>query len=205
MFPNFQKQYVATSRVASTAPGLATLPPESFGHVTDAIKFLVDYEGTTFTRELYRLLSLCTTEKWNRLIVAAFPDYEGRIWPFGCDWLGKMFVLDSQTMENGTPMVLMMELGTGYVLQIPATFKNFHEEQLIENADPALAVTALEEWMMSHPVDLRRYSWEVRMNLRISRSPILRSIGRLTAKSWRRRADCRTAQKSARLLYRLRC
>jgi hypothetical protein len=155
MCQNFQKQYLPTSRADSVISGLETQAPEMIRHMPDAVAFLAQYEGTTFNRGVYRLISLRTTDKWTQLIVAAFPAYAGRIWPFGCDWLGRMFVLDKQTTEHGNPLVLMMELGTGHVLEIPANFETFHERELLENAEAALAVESFNEWMTLHPSDLR--------------------------------------------------
>jgi hypothetical protein len=155
MHQSFEKQYLPTSRADCVISGLETQAPEMIRHMPDAVAFLAQYEGTTFNRGVYRLLSLQTTDKWNRLIIDAFPDYEGRIWPFGYDWLGRMFVLDKQTTEGGHPSVLMMEPGTGHVLEIPSNFETFHERELLENADAALAVEAFNEWMSLHPADLR--------------------------------------------------
>lgn len=38
-------------------------------------------------------------------------------------------------------MVLMLEPGTGEALEIPCTIKSFHDRELIENRDAALAAT----------------------------------------------------------------
>jgi hypothetical protein len=51
-------------------------------------------------------------------INGAFPDFATRACPFGSDWLGRLFAVDSARVENGEPLVLMMEPGTGEVLEI---------------------------------------------------------------------------------------
>jgi hypothetical protein len=155
MFPEFQKKYVATSRGGANIPMTTAFVPEIIKPQGDVMKFLSEYQGTTFNRGLYRVLSSRTTEKWSHLIAAGFPDYADRIWPFACDWLGRMFVLDNERIINGNPLILMMEPGTGEALQVPADFREFHEKILIDDADAAVAVDAFEEWMMIHPTDLR--------------------------------------------------
>jgi hypothetical protein len=51
-------------------------------------------------------------------------------------------------------MILMFEPGTGNALEIPTTFLSFHEEELIEFQDAALAVEFFNEWKKENNVPL---------------------------------------------------
>jgi hypothetical protein len=62
------------------------------------------------------------------MISDAFSDYAQRACPFGYDWLGRQFALDSSRVENGESLVLLMEPGTAEVLEIPLSFAAFHEQ-----------------------------------------------------------------------------
>lgn len=75
-----------------------------------------------------------------------FPEFKGRITCFGYDWLGRMFALDAGRRENDQPGVVMLEPGTGDVLEIPANLVDFHNIELVENEDACLASRFYQIW-----------------------------------------------------------
>lgn len=97
--------------------------------------------GCTFERGLYRVLRLTDVPKVKMLVDAGFPFLARRILPFSTDWLGRVFAADAGRLDRWEPMVLMLEPGTGEALEIPCTIKSFHDRELIENRDAALAAT----------------------------------------------------------------
>ncbi len=64
---------------------------------------------------------------------------------FGFDWLGRQFSLDAGG-DAGDPEVVLFEPGTGQALEIPVPFSAFHDGELVENADAALALTSFRAW-----------------------------------------------------------
>jgi len=44
----------------------------------------------------------------------------------------------------------MLEPGTGQVLEIPAPFSRFHDEELVDYAEAALATSFFEVWSATH-------------------------------------------------------
>jgi hypothetical protein len=74
-----------------------------------------------------------------------FPRFAARACPFGYDWLGRQFAVDAGRIEAGEPLVLLVEPGTGEVLEVPFTFAAFHE-QLRELKEPALAASFFDAW-----------------------------------------------------------
>lgn len=107
------------------------------------------FGGTSFNGGVYRAVHPADLDEWNARIVHAFPQFEGRITSFGYDWLGRVFALDIQRMEDGQPGVVMFEPGTGEALEIPANLGSFHDSELIEYGEPALAISFYNNWLAS--------------------------------------------------------
>ena len=82
----------------------------------------------------------------DRLVADAFPEFAGRIDCFGRDWLGRQFSLDHARHHAREPLVLMFEPGTGEALEVPATFAKFHEIELVDHTEEALAASFFQAW-----------------------------------------------------------
>jgi hypothetical protein len=119
-----------------------------------AVEFMTRFQGETFKNGLYRVHNLNEIVKWNDIVTEAFPYYKNKIFCFSYDWLGRQFALDFTRLLESQPMILMFEPGTGYALEIPTTFLTFHEEELIEFQDAALAVEFFNEWKKENTVPL---------------------------------------------------
>jgi hypothetical protein len=113
-------------------------------------EFFVEYSGVAFNSGLYRIHTVDSAKKWNSIVGEAYPKFKNRIMCFSYDWLGRQFALDRERRnEEGEPLVLMMELGTGEALEIPATFLSFHNEELVDYTDAALAENFYYKWLNS--------------------------------------------------------
>jgi hypothetical protein len=77
----------------------------------------------------------------------AFPDFAARIRCFGIDWLGRMFATDAARVVDGEEQVLLLEPGTGEALEIPAGVREFHDVELVEDADAAVAFSFFHQWL----------------------------------------------------------
>ena len=107
---------------------------------------LARYAGATFADGLYRLHPIINIDRFTQIAAEAFPEFESRIICFGMDWLGRQFALDQSRIDNGAPSVLLLDAGAGEGLEVPATFRSFHNEELVDYADAALAVHLYHEW-----------------------------------------------------------
>jgi hypothetical protein len=58
-----------------------------------------------------------------------------------------VFALDNKRMEDDQASVLMFEIGTGQVLEIPSNLESFHERGLMEFGEAALAISFHEKWL----------------------------------------------------------
>lgn len=107
--------------------------------------------GCSFNDGIYRLHSADTATTGQASAIAAFPSLEGRGAVFAFDWLGRQFALDFARLSGDQPLVLMLEPGTGEALEIPATFVEFHNTELTEFADSALAAEFFASWSAAQP------------------------------------------------------
>jgi hypothetical protein len=88
---------------------------------------------------------LSELDKWNDIVTETIPYFKNKIFCFSYDWLGRQFALDFTRSLESEPMILMLEPGTGEALEIPSTFLSFHEEELVEYQDAALAFEFFNE------------------------------------------------------------
>lgn len=100
------------------------------------------YCGGAYRRHRQKDVKLYTS-----LAAAAFPEFQSRITCFGSDWLGRQFAVDQARILAGEPQVLMLEPGTGEALEIPVGETAFHEEELLEYADAAVAEGFYRKWL----------------------------------------------------------
>lgn len=109
-------------------------------------EFAARYAGWTFGGGLYRVLDSRSGPLMAELLAEAFPALTGDSVPFAVDWLGRLFTLSGSHSD----VVLLFEPGTGEVLEIPATFSTFHDSELVDDHDAALASGFFAEWCAGH-------------------------------------------------------
>lgn len=104
------------------------------------------FAGRSFDRGLYRLHSALTGPVGQVLAVAAFPEYAERVRVFGMDWLGRQAAIDFGRVVDDQPQVLLLEPGTGEAIEIPASFEWFHDKEIVDYGNEALASDFFAEW-----------------------------------------------------------
>ncbi|QHD07060.1 T6SS immunity protein Tdi1 domain-containing protein [Pseudomonas sp. R76] len=112
------------------------------------VELISEFGGCSFENALYRVMKPSSINEWNKTIKYAFPDFYGRVQCFGFDWLGRIFALDSGRLEEGYSGVVMFEPGTGQVLEIPCNIVTFHNQELVEYSEEALAVSFRLQWLI---------------------------------------------------------
>src|SRR4051812_45228190 len=75
----------------------------------------------------YRLHDTDDVGRFTALAAEAFPEFASRITCFAADWAGSQFATDEARVVGGERQILLLEPGTGKVLQIPAGLDSFHE------------------------------------------------------------------------------
>lgn len=148
MFDRFREAY-ARSRDALEAGAKWAHP--RLDRITGYAEFAGEFAGASFGGGLYRVHDDQTGPLARTFVADAFPEFAPRICPFGYDWLGRQFAVDSGRVEDGQPQVLMLEPGTGEALEIPAGFAAFHDEELVKHSDAALASEFFKAWSEVNP------------------------------------------------------
>jgi hypothetical protein len=120
------------------------------------LEFFSSYNGESFGEGLYRLHEIGKFNMWNNIILQAFPEFSGRISCFGYDWLGRHFALDRQRLEDGESQILMLEPGTGEVLEIPCNFIDFHNVEIPNYHNDCLASEFHVSWTLQKGKSLTR-------------------------------------------------
>ncbi|MEV6269041.1 T6SS immunity protein Tdi1 domain-containing protein [Kribbella sp. NPDC051936] len=133
-------------------------PPKSLAAVaagTGAHGIRAQLGGCTFEHGLYRIHTDVSAAAAGELVDAAFPEFTGRFESFGFDWLGRQFAVDRQRGRSADPEVMMIEPGTGEALEIPVPVSRFHDEELVDYPEAALARGFHSEWVAACGPSLR--------------------------------------------------
>lgn len=131
-------------------PGTCNTKPVASSDMTldDELRTLFSqYGGTSFNHGLYRIFSVDDVSYWNGMVLSAFPSFSGRVTCFAIDWLGRVFATDTGRLEGRHPGIVMFEPGTAEVLEIPCNVANFHDNELIQFGEEALAASFYQQWI----------------------------------------------------------
>lgn len=109
--------------------------------------FLKIRSSQTFANGLYRVMKLDELTRWTTIASGAFPEFRGHILCFSSDWLGRIFALNKTKKVAGQYQIVMLELGTGLALDIPVNFEDFHNAELVDFANEALATQFYRDWL----------------------------------------------------------
>jgi hypothetical protein len=137
---NFETAFLPDAVAVTSAEAISI--PEPY-----LAALLAKWGGTSFNRGLYRLLRSDEVPAWAAIAESAFPGFAGRLIPFGFDWLGRMFALDRGRHVDGAPAVNLLEPGTGEALEVPCTAESFHNSELIDYREAALAEHFFHAWL----------------------------------------------------------
>lgn len=107
--------------------------------------FIMQLGGKRFGNGLFNSFSKNNVNKWTEIVSEAYPEFQNMFKIFGYDWLGRCFGIDLRRNTYGN--VLMFEIGTNDVLEIPCSFETFLNEEIPLYADACLAKSFFDEWM----------------------------------------------------------
>lgn len=119
------------------------IPDSGDATVDDLLK---RFGGQSFNQGIYRIISAGAVARWTERAISAFPNFIGRLTPFGVDWLGRLFALDSARRVDGVAAVVMLEPGTGQALEVPTGIIAFHNAELVQYSEEALAEGFYKNW-----------------------------------------------------------
>lgn len=90
--------------------------------------------------------------KWSHIISESFKEFNNKFKVFGYDWLGRCFGIDLREETKGN--ILMFEIGTNDVLEIPCAFDKFLEEEIPLYSEACLAESFFHEWTNYSKIEL---------------------------------------------------
>lgn len=143
MFERFEAHFIKDEVSKTSDPIVLS---ESFG-VPQLKELFLRFEGASFNRGLYRVVGKKSFDWAVNFISSIFPIFGSKVVPFGYDWLGRIFTIDSSRNEDGLAGVVMFEPGTGEVLEIPCNILAFHNNEVVDYCDAALALNFHARWL----------------------------------------------------------
>ena len=103
---------------------------------------LNNFEGMEFGDGIFRLFNKKDLYKWSEIVTESYPEFKNKFDLFGYDWLGRCFGIDLRDRN-----ILMFEIGTGEVLNIPCDILEFLNVEIPIYNDACLASTFYKEWI----------------------------------------------------------
>lgn len=106
--------------------------------------FLKCLGGKQFGNGLFTTFEKKDLEKWTLVVNDAYPEFIGEFQLFGYDWLGRIFGISEQ---NNNEVILMFEIGTGEVLEIPCNLHAFLNREIPLHSNECLASKFYSKWL----------------------------------------------------------
>lgn len=147
-FKEFRECYIETARMNRNQPDVF------FGDDPTFESLIEQFGGVTFSHGLYRICDRRQVIEATASLHRTFSNFSEQIRVFGYDWLGRQFATDYRTKQGGQPQVLLLEVGAGEVMQIPASLSEFHNGELVNFAEDALAKNFFFEWRKANPEEI---------------------------------------------------
>lgn len=145
MFSQFQSAYSETDRASSSANEelLAKIEPYARG-----FSYLIrQFGGVSFDNAVYRIHCTQDILTWTKAVETVLPKYTGRTVCFAFDWLGRHLALDKGKQTDDQMNILLLEPGTGEALNIPVSFADFHNIELVQYRNDVLASNFYADWL----------------------------------------------------------
>lgn len=114
-------------------------------------ELLGQFAGMSFNGGEYRLHSVTTGPACQALVDETFPEFRGRSKVFAMDWMGRQFGVDFARVVDGEPQILLFDPGCGECFEIPVSFVQFHDVELVESSEAVLAHDVYVEWRSQNP------------------------------------------------------
>lgn len=108
------------------------------------LEMLAKYQVGEYADGAYRAISQEQRKNLTEMIGEYFS--YSKIYPFGITWLGNCLAVD---LRDGARYgnVLLFEIGTGDVFDIPVSVEGFFTSEIIEYADDCLAASFYNRWL----------------------------------------------------------
>lgn len=102
--------------------------------------------GKSYNYGLYQVFNNVEVLESTNLIWNYFPEYNKKVTVFACDWLCRYFAVDARNSNNNKLEVLLFDTGASEVFQIPQDIVAFHNEEIVNYTEEALALNFFAKW-----------------------------------------------------------
>lgn len=145
MFEKFLSQY---SRDASSQPPAI----QSKFEIKAILKDIYDFNHTSFSNGLFRVIDFNKIEYWKEIISKVFDIDHLQITPFGYDWLGRIFAIES---NNNTPtgQIFLFVPYSSDSFKIPSSLIDFFDQILITEREAAVEATLFSKFIHSNKIN----------------------------------------------------
>ena len=112
------------------------------------------FGGKSFNRGIYRAFTPKEILEYTEIAGRLYNKLPGRVTVFGCDWLGRLFAVDTDGLVDRQALVLLLETERGKGIAIDLPVVEFYNQVLVEDADEVLAKPFFEEWRRETNLDI---------------------------------------------------
>ncbi len=131
----------------------ASLP--DFPAIDEAFRTCIaELGGMSFNAGLYQVFTPDGVKDATAAIEKMFPRTATKVAVFGCDWSGRYFATTSHENQTALPETLLLEPGVGEIFRIPVGIEEFHNVELVQYTNDALAENFFNEWRTSTDEEL---------------------------------------------------
>lgn len=115
------------------------------------IKDLIEqFGGYAFDKGLYRIHTYSSSLFWTDIITKFYKQYEGKVYCFGYDWLGRQFAIHTQ-LENYT---FMFDPSTAEAFTLNCNLFDFHNIELVDYKAESLLTKEFNLFFSRNPKEL---------------------------------------------------
>jgi hypothetical protein len=166
MYKSFSKEYKTSNDISGQSDKGLVLDG-SWNQYLGLTELFTKFEGKGFNSGIYRVLNTSDVEYWASILREAHPALEPNIIPFGYDWLGRVFAVNTDIQNTEEPEILLFCPFTGDILQLPFSPLEFHNEILHEPEDieALLEKELFDEFTSNNPCSLLAHNTCVGLNI----------------------------------------
>jgi len=97
--------------------------------------------GRSYNNGVYRVHTIGSSIHWSELISDYFPNYKGKIVPFGFDWMGRQFCIKIDKPN----MIYMFDPATAEDFELKESLEQFHNHDLVFDRESILSENSFHD------------------------------------------------------------